>query len=152
MRENRLQWVLLTLAALQLTVVGAVVYDATVEGKPISSSIKALPLLLEEGRATEANWNRIEKGMTRAEVEAILGLSGDYSTGPLIFGPRSSQFLAYSPQRVGAHKPPYRKKIFGADGLADVVEWRTDQVVITVFFPPSGPLRKACIDVVRAAP
>jgi hypothetical protein len=36
---------------------------------------------LEPDRITAANFERIHKGMTRAEVEAILGLPGDYTTG-----------------------------------------------------------------------
>jgi hypothetical protein len=33
-------------------------------------------------RVTAANFERIKEGMSRAEVEAILGPPGDYTTGP----------------------------------------------------------------------
>ena len=33
-------------------------------------------------RITQENFERIKEGMSRAEVEAILGPAGDYSTGP----------------------------------------------------------------------
>ena len=34
-------------------------------------------------RITRANYDRIRMGMSRAEVEAILGPPGDYTTGPV---------------------------------------------------------------------
>ena len=34
-------------------------------------------------RITRENFDRISKGMSRAEVEAILGPPGDYSGGPV---------------------------------------------------------------------
>jgi hypothetical protein len=36
-----------------------------------------------EDRVTRGNFDRIRAGMSRAEVEAILGPPGDYTTGPL---------------------------------------------------------------------
>jgi hypothetical protein len=99
-----------------------------------------------EDRVTEANFHRIEKGMTRPEVEAILGPPGDYSTGPLNFGPRVSMlFSNHGPHPTDAYKPSYW------DGVDDVVEWRTDKQMIMIYFSPSGPLRKCCYDVVLAS-
>jgi hypothetical protein len=41
-------------------------------------------------RITEENFNRIKEGMSRADMEAILGPAGDYTTGPVLGGPRES--------------------------------------------------------------
>jgi hypothetical protein len=35
-----------------------------------------------QNRITQENFDRVREGMSRAEVEAILGPPGDYSTGP----------------------------------------------------------------------
>jgi len=35
-------------------------------------------------RVTAENYERLRKGMTRAEVEAILGPPGDYASGPAV--------------------------------------------------------------------
>ena len=65
MRGRRLRWALAGLA-----VVIAVLTSA---------------LLPQPNRVTAANICRIHKGMTRNEVEAILGSPGDYSTGPIVY-------------------------------------------------------------------
>jgi hypothetical protein len=36
-------------------------------------------------RITRENFDRIKEGMSRAEVEAILGPPGDYRTGPVVY-------------------------------------------------------------------
>jgi hypothetical protein len=40
-------------------------------------------LWLRPDRVTRANFDRLTSGMTRAEVVAILGPPGDYTTGPI---------------------------------------------------------------------
>jgi hypothetical protein len=59
-------------------------------------------------RITRENFARLNSGMSRAEVEAILGSPGEYSTGP----------LEYS--------------YFCMGELPDV--WESDQGVIVVFY------------------
>jgi hypothetical protein len=39
-------------------------------------------------RITQENCDRVQVGMSRADVEAILGPPGDYTTGPVAFGGR----------------------------------------------------------------
>jgi hypothetical protein len=63
MRRRRLRWVLAGLAVL-LLVAGAFV------------------LWPQPERFTRENCGRVEEGMTRAEVESLLGPPGDYRTGP----------------------------------------------------------------------
>ncbi len=65
MRRHRLRWALVGLAA--AIAAGVVV------------------LWPQPNRVTEANIHRIQVGMTRNEVEAILGPPGDYSTGPVVY-------------------------------------------------------------------
>jgi hypothetical protein len=65
MRTRKLWWVVAGLAMLALLAAGA------------------FALWPRPDRVTRENVHRISEGMTRAEVEAILGPPGDYSTGPL---------------------------------------------------------------------
>jgi hypothetical protein len=49
--------------------------------------VMAVPTLLfwpGRDRVTEEDFDRIHKGMTRSEVEAILGPPGDYASGPAV--------------------------------------------------------------------
>jgi hypothetical protein len=45
--------------------------------------VGAFALWPQSSRITGENFDHIRKGMTRAEVEAILGPPGDYTTGPV---------------------------------------------------------------------
>jgi hypothetical protein len=56
-----------------------------------SGAVLPLVLWLEPDPITRANFNRIKDGMRRAEVEAILGPPGDYTTGP-VFLPALQQW------------------------------------------------------------
>ncbi len=47
------------------------------------ASTGAYVLWPQPDRITKANYERIEEGMTRAEVEALLGPPGNYQTGPM---------------------------------------------------------------------
>jgi hypothetical protein len=51
----------------------------------VGSVVSAVVLCEGTPRATEENFDRIRDGMTRAEVEAILGPPGDYHTEPVPF-------------------------------------------------------------------
>jgi hypothetical protein len=61
MRRRKLRWVLAGLAVLLLAVGGFVLWP-------------------RPNRVARENFDRIREGMTRAEVEAILGPPGDYQT------------------------------------------------------------------------
>ena len=50
-------------------------------------------------RITLENCNRIREGMSRAEVEAILGPPGDYRTGPGETGHGSTENMFWTPDR-----------------------------------------------------
>jgi hypothetical protein len=58
-------------------------------------------------RITRENYDRIRNGMSRAEVEAILGPPRDYSTGPLQYAGRSIQMFGGSrgTHRTGSYEP-----------------------------------------------
>jgi hypothetical protein len=73
-------------------------------------------------RVTRENYDRIQIGMTRAEVEAILGPPGDYTTRP--------QTLWWPPWSVG---------------LSD--RWRGDEFAIGLIFDHKRRVRvKYCAD------
>jgi hypothetical protein len=101
-----------------------------------------------EDRLNEANFARITPGMSRAEVEAILGPAGDYSSGPLEFTLALFSFTGGT-RPTRDYEPPSRRDFFG-DGLVDIVEWRTDKWLIVIYFSPTGPLRSERHHVVRA--
>jgi hypothetical protein len=77
-------------------------------------------------RVTQENFDRINEGMSRADVEAILGPPGDYSGGPLV---------------LEAPGPPVRfepaKESRGTDDSA-FVEWANDSGRAQVVFDGSG--------------
>jgi hypothetical protein len=76
-------------------------------------------------RVTWENYNRIRAGMDRAEVIAILGPPGDYTTGPVIAYGRVSEVLVGKVYRnqIDYHGGPQRAR-------NDV--WVTDSVIIVV--------------------
>jgi hypothetical protein len=82
---------------------------------------------------TEENFGRITVGMGRAEVDAIVGPAGDYATGPLRFaGPTLMVFS-------GEPSPPseYVLSVRDAKGH-DIVQWRNDRGILTVYFDRAG--------------
>jgi hypothetical protein len=91
----------------------------------------AVVLWPQTARCTDENFDRLGVGMTVAEVQAILGTSGDHTTGPLDW-------------RVKEGEPPIRQ--FGEMALEDVppatVLWLDDGGVVTVDFDQSG---RACL-------
>jgi hypothetical protein len=76
-------------------------------------------------RITRKNFDRIEIGMSRAEVEVIVGPPGDYTTGPT--------HLANIGRRLVIS--------FGDDGQLlslDIAGWIADSAIICVGFNRSG--------------
>jgi hypothetical protein len=74
-------------------------------------------------RATQENFNRIRRGMSRAEVEAILGPPGDYRSG------ETHDFVTRG-------------------WLPGDLIWETDHVIIIVHFHESGRVRFQSIQLV----
>jgi hypothetical protein len=66
-------------------------------------------------RITRENYDRIKQGMSRSQVESILGLPGDYRTGP----------TAYE-EVLPEYKPTNR------------MEWWTDTLIIIIDFDEAG--------------
>jgi hypothetical protein len=84
-------------------------------------------------RITRENFDRIHEGMSRAEVEAILGPPCDFSTGPLV--------------RVRANRPPNPFSVENFDPITvvgsgdnreELLVWKSDRQLITINFGPSG--------------
>jgi hypothetical protein len=110
----------------------------------------AVVLWSREDRITQENFDWIREGMSRAEVVGILGAPHDYSTGPLIQDPSESHTFHPTPiMDMDCEEGPvgWSKN----DGGASVAQWRTDRLVISVFFLPSGEVfEKRCCHAVCA--
>jgi hypothetical protein len=86
-------------------------------------AMKAVFFLPTNPHITQVNFERIKKGMTRREVEAILGPPGDYRSGPTVFLYRS------------ASRP----------GMAVPLEWRGDIGEIWVWVAADGGVRDTSV-------
>jgi hypothetical protein len=53
-------------------------------GLALVAAVATLVFWQGRDRVTAENYERIHKGMTRSEVEAILGPPGDYASGPAV--------------------------------------------------------------------
>jgi hypothetical protein len=71
-------------------------------------------------RITRANYDRIRAGMTRAEVETILGPPGDYRSAP----------AAYSDGKMTDADEGYLLE----EGVDDLVDWLGDGGQLTIKF------------------
>jgi hypothetical protein len=116
----------------------------------IAAGVGAILFWPRQSRVTLENFDRITVGMSRAEVEAILGPPRDYSTGPLQYAGRSLQMFGGSrgTHRTGSYEP------FATVGVQREVmerlEWRNDRQLLHVYFLPSGRVReKSSLDVSR---
>jgi hypothetical protein len=79
-------------------------------------------------RVTRDNYDRLREGMSRAEVEAILGSPGDYRTGPSTLSQESTFFII---------------EVHGGSGEAHFsrpVYWTTDTLEIVAYHHPDGTL------------
>jgi hypothetical protein len=88
--------------------------------------VAARPILLPptNPRITEANFERIERGMTLANVEALLGPPGDYRTGPTQPSPRILSGRSWGPW-------------WTYEGVSQQ-HWEGDGARITVWLDPDG--------------
>jgi hypothetical protein len=91
----------------------------------------AFALWPRPNRVTEENCDRIREGMSREEVEAILGPPGDYTTGPVLGN-------AY----IGAVEDPYRffSRAFAREGV-----WCGDMGFIVVRYDGSGRTKSPAV-------
>jgi hypothetical protein len=143
MRGRRLRWALALIGLVVITVVAFVLWP-------------------QEDRITQENFDRIRRDMSRAEVEAMVGPAGDYSTGPLLMIPKYSNRNLHSAHPLQADYGYYQQSIYRSPfldnygsrrnsyGQGSVVEWRTDKLVAFVYFLPSGQVRHVTyLEVVR---
>ncbi len=111
MRRRTLRWVVATLA---LALAGAIAFLLLRPEPP--------------ARFTREMFDRIQAGMTRADVEALLGRPGDYTTGPVEAAPGFRSMVVLQ-------KPPL---------TALVLDWRDNAGGISVAFDASGrPVAKS---------
>jgi hypothetical protein len=98
------------------------------------ASVMAFALWPRPSRVTRATYDRIKAGMSRAEVEAILGPPGDYSSGPTKWvNPRTHEILVTEPwPRMPSHPGPVvsrRDSWHEDEGLISVGYFCGDAVV-----------------------
>jgi hypothetical protein len=101
-----------------------------------SGIVLVFGLGLRSGGITNKEFQRLQLGMTMAEVEAVLGPPGDFATGPThpVFG----EYL-----RISASTPDERP-VFEARR-----EWDGDQGAIYVDFDASDKVRRASFSPMR---
>src|ERR1700722_7606055 len=87
-------------------------------------AVGAFVLWPRKHRITRENYERIREGMSRAELEAILGPSGDYTTGPVLLNAGTRSVID-----IGDDGNPHD---FPA------TEWRGDTASVWVAFSASG--------------
>jgi hypothetical protein len=83
------------------------------------------------GPVTRVTFEYLTNGMTRADVEAILGPAGDYSSGPLVAKEPSDLHKSF---KQDIHKVVAAQAEYRADGVA----WVGDQGLIIVYFNADG--------------
>jgi hypothetical protein len=112
---------------LLVVLAGLAVVGAALAGKMLALELRARP-----DRITRENLARIKEGMSRGEVEAILGPPGDYSSGPVDFAgsgrSRPPDELVFTPGRREAFE----------DKTWERFEWRNDRRIVWIYFEPSG--------------
>jgi hypothetical protein len=94
-------------------------------GLAVLVAVGAFVLWPRQGRFTRENCGRVREGMTRAEVEALLGPPGDYRTGPVDFDG------GLVPVRVAPITMPWES----ADNDA---RWAGDSAYMAVRFDSAG--------------
>jgi hypothetical protein len=88
----------------------------------------------QPNRITQENCDRIKKGMSRAEVETILGPPGDHATAPLGDPDPSGVFLS-------SWRPYNRSlvdRVYDLFVEHEIIQWRGDAGIIAVEFTHSG--------------
>jgi len=93
-------------------------------GMAVVAAAGAVGLWSRADRITRVNFARLNTGMSRAEVEAVLGPPGDYTTSP----PGDMGEEVVQDAETGEHDAP------GVDGLL----WIADAGIIEVTFDGAG--------------
>jgi len=83
---------------------------------------------------TEENFGRVQDGMSRAEVEAILGPPGDYTTGPRLVLEPPGPDRACQPDPAHPWTHP------------DYVGWVTDRHCLWIGFSPAGRVQEKYLE------
>jgi hypothetical protein len=96
----------------------------------VAAGVVAVWLQSQPDRITQANFERIRDGMTRAEVAAILGPPGDFRT-------QESIFLEPPTTDRTVHYPPPGPPIVAYD------QWISDSHVASIAFCPASCLVEA---------
>jgi hypothetical protein len=88
-------------------------------------------------RITRENFERIREGMTRAEVEAILGPPGDYASGPTMLQPDGpTRAHVFDEDDSLPHLPPDRFGVWERDSAGIYVDYTRSGTVGVVTFSP----------------
>ncbi len=85
-------------------------------------------------RVTRENCGRVREGMTRAEVEAVLGPPGDYRTGPVNFDGGLVFDGGFVPLKVTPITMPWESDV-------DDARWAGDSAYLAVRFDSAGRVR-----------
>jgi hypothetical protein len=85
----------------------------------------ALVLWPRQDPLTRENYEAIRDGMTRAEIEAILGPAGDYSTGP------TQRFMSVEDAIAQAHQDSFSLQ-------SRELAWSSNMVMVRVEFDSRG--------------
>jgi hypothetical protein len=108
-------------------------------GLAVVVAVGAVVLWPRAERVTQANYDRIHKGMTCAEVEALLGPPGDYRTGlgetGFVPPDGNTQHIYWIPDSPDLCDPP--PKLWTDDPLL-WVGWESDSFGISIAVDDSG--------------
>ncbi len=122
------------------------------------AGVGAFALWPRPERVTRENYERIQNGMNRAEVEAVLGPPGDYRTGPTRvywdfeddvsgdFDPDDSDFSTYD--EIGLPITITIDKWEGNAGRVKVLYDETGRSVQTSFFR-SESVKRSTLEILR---
>jgi hypothetical protein len=92
----------------------------------------AVALRSRQDRITLENYRRIRVGMSRTEVEAILGPPGNYSTGPKPLYGRDCEYWPEGSEQYWFESSPILR------GPDELYEWATDTARVRVMFDDAG--------------
>ncbi len=128
MRKRRAELLALGVA-LSVNAVGMLLLWVAPRPEPVPNSPAPPP-----PRVTRENLYRIKYGMTRAEVEAILGPPGDYTTPP--------GDGVWTSMRPGVGPRPESEKDWPDDTWTG---WRADEWATWICFGPDGSVTRSVV-------
>ncbi len=98
-------------------------------------ALAAFVLWPRQPRITRETCGRVGQGMTRAEVESLLGPPGDYRTGPVDYD-RGLVPIKITPIINGGLPPSALPNTYRAASDDDIARWTGDSAYIAVQFNP----------------